>query len=73
MDDLSGRPETGRAPDIRPYLHRVEEHLQELRDHGAPKGYPLDAVANLYSLFEHLKALAKELILLREVLERSGR
>ncbi|WP_022662806.1 FUSC family protein [Paucidesulfovibrio longus] len=71
--DLSGRPETGRAPDIRPYLHRVEEHLQELRDHGAPKGYPLDAVANLYSLFEHLKALAKELILLREVLERSAR
>ncbi|MGE4293342.1 MAG: FUSC family protein [Desulfovibrio sp.] len=71
--ELSGRPETGRTPDIRPYLHRVEEHLQQLRNNGAPKGYALDAVANLYSLFEHLKALARELILLREVLERSVR
>lgn len=70
---LSGRPEAGPVPEIRPHLHRMEEHLHELRSHGAPKDYPLEAVANLYSLFEHLKALARELALLRDSLERVSR
>lgn len=71
--ELSGRPEVERAPEIRPHLHRAEEHLQELRNTDIPKGYPLDAVANLYSLFEHLKALSRELASLRETLERADR
>ncbi|MDD4731273.1 MAG: FUSC family protein [Desulfovibrio sp.] len=71
--ELVRRPEAVPAPEIRPYLHRVEEHLQELREHGTPKGYALDAVANLYSLFEHLKALGRELARLRESLQYSAR
>lgn len=68
--ELSKRPEAVVPKEIRPYIHRVEEHLLELRNSGVPKGYPLDAVANLYSLFEHLKALAREVAVLREALAR---
>ena len=34
--DITKRPEAGRAPDLRPLLHRAGERMQELRSQGVP-------------------------------------